>query len=85
MPVSKDRDCYGLTKISEILGGRQRFGIRLRFDHFEHGGPVQTGPVQYRRESAHKSRAQGNHSSLEVYMYVIQHISKEENDTISGA
>ncbi len=43
MPVSKDRDCYGLTKISEILGGRQRFGMRLRFDHFEHGGPVQTG------------------------------------------
>ncbi len=33
--VSRDRDCYGLTKISEILGGRQRF------DHFEHGGPAQ--------------------------------------------
>jgi hypothetical protein len=41
--------------------------------------------VQYRRESAHKSRAQGNHSSLGVYMYAIQHISKEENETISGA
>jgi hypothetical protein len=41
--------------------------------------------VQYERESAHKSRAQGNHSSLGVYMYVIQHISKEENETISGA
>jgi hypothetical protein len=42
-------------------------------------------PVQYGRESAHKSRALGNHSSLEVYMYAIQHISKEENKTISGA
>jgi hypothetical protein len=41
--------------------------------------------VQYERESAHKSRAQGNHSSLGVYMYAIQHISKEENETISGA
>jgi hypothetical protein len=43
MPVSRDRDCYGLTKISEILGRCQRFGMRQRFAHFEHGGPVQTG------------------------------------------
>ncbi len=42
-------------------------------------------PLQYRRESAHKSRALGNHSSLGVYMYAIQHISKEENENISGA
>ncbi len=42
-------------------------------------------PVQYRRESAHKSRALGNHSSLGVYMYAIPHISKEENEAISGA
>jgi hypothetical protein len=41
--VSRDRDCYSLTKISEILGGRQRFGMRQRFDHFECGGPLQTG------------------------------------------
>ncbi len=41
--------------------------------------------VQYGRESAHKSRALGNHSSLGAYMYTIQHISKEENETISGA
>ena len=42
-PVSRDIDCYSSTEISEILGGRQRFGMRQRFDHFEHGGPVQTG------------------------------------------
>jgi hypothetical protein len=42
-------------------------------------------PVQYRRDSAHKSRAQGDPSSLGDYMYAIQHISKEENETISGA
>jgi hypothetical protein len=37
------------------------------------------------RESIHKSKALGNHSSLGFYMYAIQHISKEENETISGA
>ncbi len=42
-------------------------------------------PVQYRRESAYKSRAQGAPSSLGVYMYTNQHINKEENETISGA
>jgi hypothetical protein len=35
MPKSRNRDCYGLTEISEISGGRQRFGLRQRFDHFE--------------------------------------------------
>jgi hypothetical protein len=48
-PLSRYRDCYSLTKISEILCGRQRFGMRQRFDHFEYGGPVQTG--WYRGES----------------------------------
>jgi hypothetical protein len=42
-------------------------------------------PIQYGRESAHKSRAQGDPSSLGDYMYTIQHISKEEYETISGA
>ncbi len=41
--------------------------------------------VQYGRVSAHKSRSWGAPSSLGVYMYEIQHISKEENKTISGA
>ncbi len=42
--VSRDRDCYGLTKITEIqVGAEERFGMRPRFDHFEHGEPVQTG------------------------------------------
>ncbi len=40
--MSRNRDCYSLTKISEILGGCQRFGMRQSFDHFEHGRPVQT-------------------------------------------
>jgi hypothetical protein len=42
-------------------------------------------PVKYANESAHKNRAQGAPSTLGVYMYAIQHISKEENETISGA
>ncbi len=83
--VSRDSDCYGLTKISEILGGRQRFGIRQRFDHFEHGGPEQTGRYSTGENPSIKAGHRGNHSSFGVYMYAIQHISKEENETISGA
>ncbi len=41
-PVSRVRNCYGFTEISEISGRRQVFGLRQIFDHFEHGGPVQT-------------------------------------------
>jgi hypothetical protein len=39
--------------------------------------------VQYGRESAHKSWALGNHSSLVDYMFEIQHINEEEN-VLSG-
>jgi hypothetical protein len=41
-------------------------------------------PVQYVREFAHKSRAQGDPGSLDG-LNEIQHISKEEYETISGA
>ncbi len=34
-PTSRDRDCYGLTEISETSGRCQRFGLRQRFDHFK--------------------------------------------------
>jgi hypothetical protein len=40
--------------------------------------------VQYGRESAHKSWAPGDHSSLGDYMYEIHHINEEENVLISG-
>jgi hypothetical protein len=40
-------------------------------------------PVQYGRESTHKSWALGNHSSLRDYMFKIQHINEEENVLIS--
>jgi hypothetical protein len=40
-------------------------------------------PVQYGRESAHKSWALGNHSSLGDYIFEIQH-QMEENVLISG-
>jgi hypothetical protein len=48
----------------------------------EHGGPDKQ--PEYGRESAHKSWAPGNHSSLGDYMYEIQHINEEENMLISG-
>jgi hypothetical protein len=40
-------------------------------------------PVQYGRESAHKSWALGNHSPLGDYMFEIQHINEEANMLIS--
>jgi hypothetical protein len=40
-------------------------------------------PVQYGRESAHKSKAAGAHFSLGDYMFQIQH-QLEENVLISG-
>jgi hypothetical protein len=40
--------------------------------------------VQYGRESAHKSWALGNHSSLGDCMFEIQHINEEENVLITG-
>ncbi len=40
-------------------------------------------PVQYGRESAHKSEAAEAHSSLGDYMFEIQH-QQEENLLISG-
>ncbi len=83
---SRDRDCYSLTKISEILGGRQRFGMCQRIDHFECGGPVQTG----RYSTGESLPIKAGHMellphSLGVYMYAIQHISKEEKKTINVA
>jgi hypothetical protein len=41
-------------------------------------------PVQYGRESAHKSRVARAHPSLGYYMYEIQHINEEENVLSSG-
>jgi hypothetical protein len=35
-------------------------------------------PVQYRRESTHKSRAQGGLASLDIYMYGQQHLHQGE-------
>jgi hypothetical protein len=40
-------------------------------------------PVLNGRESAHKSRPQGDPSSLGDYMYAIQNISKEEYETVT--
>ncbi len=41
--------------------------------------------VQYGRESAYKSQAQGGLASLDIYMNVNQHLIKEKYETISGA
>ncbi len=41
--------------------------------------------VQYGRESVHKSRVQGDPGSLDTCMNAVQHISKEDYETIRGA
>jgi hypothetical protein len=41
--------------------------------------------VQYGRESAHKSRAQGGLALLDDYMNAILHLIQEKYETISGA
>jgi hypothetical protein len=64
-PISRDRDCHSLTKISEILCRRQRFGLRQRFDHFEHGGPVQTGRYSTGESPPIKAGHRGTISHLE--------------------
>ncbi len=78
-PISRGGDCYGLVEISEISGGRQVFGLRQRFDPFLAWRAGTNSWYSTGRESAHKSTALENHSSLGDYMYEIQHISKEEN------
>jgi hypothetical protein len=42
-------------------------------------------PVQCGRESAHKNRAQGGLTSLDIYMNGHQHLFREKYETISGA
>jgi hypothetical protein len=49
--MSRDTDYYGLAENSEISGGRQAFGLCQRFDHFEHGRPVQAAGT-VRKESS---------------------------------
>jgi hypothetical protein len=42
-------------------------------------------PVQCRRESAHKSWAQGGLASLDIYMNANQHLFRDKYETISRA
>ncbi len=77
-PVSRDIDCHSWTKISEFLADAKVFIILSMASRYNK-------PVLCGRESAHKSRAQGDHGSLDDCMNAIQHISKEEYETISGA
>jgi hypothetical protein len=52
-----------LHVLSLLSGGRQVFGLRQRFDHFDHGGPAQYGRIV--------RWALENHPSLGDYMYKI--------------
>jgi hypothetical protein len=83
MPISRIRDCYGLAENSEISGGRQVFGLRQRFDHFEHGGPVKTGGTVREKSPTIKTGHWGTilHLKTTCTRFII---NKEENVLISG-
>ncbi len=69
-----------LEIVKNQVGACLDFSQRMVLDHTG----LYKQPVQYGRESAHKSRAVGAHSSLGDYMFEIQHINEEENMLISG-
>jgi hypothetical protein len=63
---------------SEILAGANIL-LTPMFVMFLHGGPVQTSPVQCRRESAHKSRAASGNTTLGDCMRRGQHVQEGEH------
>jgi hypothetical protein len=75
---------FDRAPVCEILGGRQRFGMRQSFDHFGHGGLVQTSRYGTGESLPIKAEHREIPPHLET-MYAIQHISKEEYEIISGA
>jgi hypothetical protein len=82
-PTSRDRDCYGLVEISDISGGFQVFGLRQRFDHFEHGGQAQTDDKVREESPPRKSGHWRAIPHLETTCTRFN-INKEENMLISG-
>jgi hypothetical protein len=82
-PISRDRDCYGLAENSEFSGRRQVFGLRRRFDHFEHGGLVQTAGTVREKSPPIKAGHWGTIFHLENTCTWFN-INKEENVLISG-
>ncbi len=82
-PKSRVRDCYGLAENSEFSGGRQVFGLRQRFDHFSHGGPVQTAGIVQEKSPPIKAGHWGTIPHLETTCTWFI-INKEENVLIRG-
>jgi hypothetical protein len=81
-PISRVRDCYGLAENSEISGGRQVFVMRQRFDHFEHGGPVQAAGTVWEESLPIKAGHWETIPHLETTCLRFN-INKEENVLIS--
>jgi hypothetical protein len=82
-PISRVRDCYGLVVNSEISGGRQVFGRRQRFDHFDHGELVQTAGTVREESLPIKAGHWRAIPRLETTCTQFS-INKEENMHISG-
>jgi hypothetical protein len=83
-PIGRVRDCHGLGENSEISGGRQVFDLHYRFDHFDHGGTVQTaGTVWEEEESPPIKAGQGELIPHFETTCSIFNINKEEDVLIS--
>jgi hypothetical protein len=77
MPVSRDRDCYSLAKISEFLADAKVLVDTKVLTIFSMAGRYNK-LIQCGRESAHKSRAHGGLASFDVYMRGEQHYDQRE-------
>jgi hypothetical protein len=81
-PISRVRDCCGLAENGEISGRRQVLGLCQRFDHFDHGGPVQTAGMVGEESPPIKAGHWGTIPHLETTCTRFI-INKEENVLIS--
>jgi hypothetical protein len=72
-----------LGENSENPGGRQVFVLRHRFDHFDHGGPVQIAGTVREESPPIKAGHWGAIPHLETTCSRFN-INKEENVLISG-
>jgi hypothetical protein len=76
-PVSRDRDCYSLAKVSEFYVDAKVLVAAKVLTIFSMAGQYNM-LVQCGRESAHKSLAEGGKASLDVYMHREEHLHQGE-------
>ncbi len=81
-PVSRDKDCYSLLKISEFWADAKVLVDSKVLTILSMAGRYNK---LYGGDPAHKSWVQGGLASLDIYMNGNQHLIREKYETISGA